>query len=292
MDVFWVKEPRILIDKYWNIIPTNNMNRVEQLNAISRFIIYLMVLLLIFGGDKNLLIYCLLGLILIIIIYFVYSTNEKDVTNDLIKSNKDEYNEYFDNKLCNTCSTNNINNAINDVYDNYKNDNYKRSDGKNVEIQSGYIDFDANYKLGKDKSEINLEKFEKSENEKTKKVSYDENEEYKNRTCKIPTVENPFMNVTFSDYQNGNITPQPCNTNDKNIQKVSQQLYNSSIFRSVGDVFERENSQRNFYTPPIKITPESQENFANWLYKRGPSCKERTSSCAYYEEPYMTSMRY
>ena len=65
--------------------------------------------------------------------------------------------------------------------------------------------------------------------------------------------------------------------------------YHDNINR---DVFERENSQRNFFTVPNKITAESQTNFANWLYKVGPTCKERTSSCTYYEEPYMTSQRY
>ena len=100
------------------------------------------------------------------------------------------------------------------------------------------------------------------------------------------------MNVVFSDYLNNENIPVPCNSQDDHINKEMTNYYNSTIFRSVGDAFNRTNSQRNFYTAPNNDSPEAQTNFANWLYKRGPSCKERTSSCQYFEEPNMTSLRY
>ena len=89
----------------------------------------------------------------------------------------------------------------------------------------------------------------------------------------------------------GNI-PEPCNTDDKDIQTSMNQLYNSSIYRNIEDVFERENSQRIFYTMPITTVPNKQTEFANWLYKTGPTCKEKSANCTYYEEPYMSSQRY
>ena len=71
-----------------------------------------------------------------------------------------------------------------------------------------------------------------------------------------------------------------------------QNLYNSSIFRNIEDVYERENSQRIFYTMPIKTIPNDQTNFANWLYKSSSTCKENTQNCSYYETPQFVSPRY
>ena len=71
-----------------------------------------------------------------------------------------------------------------------------------------------------------------------------------------------------------------------------QNLYNSSIYRNLSDVWERENSQRMFYTTPIQTIPNNQTDFANWLYKTGPTCKENTEYCTYYQDPTMVSDRY
>ena len=71
-----------------------------------------------------------------------------------------------------------------------------------------------------------------------------------------------------------------------------QNLYNSSIYRNLEDVWERENSQRMFYTVPIQTVPNNQIDFANWLYKTGPTCHENTEYCNYYEDPSIVSGRY
>ena len=62
MDKFWINDPKILLDKYWIILPTSSMTRIEQLNTASRLIIYYMALLLLFGGNANIIIFCLLFL--------------------------------------------------------------------------------------------------------------------------------------------------------------------------------------------------------------------------------------
>lgn len=84
----------------------------------------------------------------------------------------------------------------------------------------------------------------------------------------------------------------PCNVDDSDVQNQMQNLYNSSIYRNLEDVWERENSQRMFYTVPIQTVPNSQTDFANWLYKTGPTCHENTQYCTYYEDPSMVSQRY
>ena len=43
---------------------------------------------------------------------------------------------------------------------------------------------------------------------------------------------------------------------------------------------------------PIQTIPNDQTNFANWLYKTGPTCHENSEYCTYYQSPNMTSQRY
>lgn len=293
MSEFWIKNPSILYTDYYKIIPTSNMTRIEQMNTISRLIIYYMILVILFNKNDTIILYCIIALIMLCVIYFIYSTNELGVMTDLINENKNEYSEFTNIKKCNSdyCESD-YDPAIDSVYDNYNNKIYKGSDEKNIALYSGYIDSNGNYNLGKNKSIIDTNKYKQSLEEKDKKTSYDKNELYKKNTCKEATIENPFNNIIFSDYLDMENLPVPCNSSDENIQNNEQNLYNSSVFRNTSDVFTRENSQRLFYSPPISISPESQENFANWCFKQGQTCKENTKYCNYYEEPYMSSQRY
>ena len=50
--------------------------------------------------------------------------------------------------------------------------------------------------------------------------------------------------------------------------------FNKRLFRDVGDIFNRSNGQRQFYTMPVTESSNNQKDFANWLYNTGPSCKE------------------
>ena len=276
-DNFWIYEPSILYKKYWIILPDKNMTRTEQMNALTRLFIVIFILSCMFSS-KSFIVLFILSLLLVIVYYFVYINNAALIEKDLIDKNKNEWNKYTDVQTQDKA-------PIDYVYDKYKNNNFK-GPNKNISIESGFIDSNGNYKIDDIKKNENINKNNK------KIVSFDENEILKEKTNKKPTLENPFMNVVFSDFLDESNYPQSSNVYDSQIQETSQKLYNSNIFRSTADVFERENSQRNFYTVPTKITPESQTNFANWLYKTGPTCKENTSSCTYYEEPYMTSQRY
>jgi hypothetical protein len=123
-------------------------------------------------------------------------------------------------------------------------------------------------------------------------LTYKMNNEFIDSTCRKPTVDNPYANIVFSDYLDAGNIASPCNVDDDELPKKSLELYNSSIFRNVDDVFERENSQRLFYTLPVNTVPNKQTEFARWLYDTGPRCKEDTSKCTYYEDPSMTSPRY
>ena len=103
-----------------------------------------------------------------------------------------------------------------------------------------------------------------------------------------PTVNNPFMNFNIitdnpnrpgaSDVSNEGIKKE---ANDK--FKMSSNMSsneNQKLFRSTFDLYDRNNSQRQFYTMPSTTLPNDQTAFAKWCYSTGPTCKERTLYCA------------
>lgn len=302
---FWIEDPYILYKNYYIIIPTKTMGRVEQLNTVTRFILYFIILCVLFGSDKNIIIYLLIGIILIIIFYYIYISDPKGIQQDLI-SEAEKSEKFFttdntntntnSNSNCSSCNENfELNKPIVTLYDNVKNNIFKGDKIPNVnfEVESGYIDSDGNYKLGPNYSDINYTDYiEKDKKNKEKKVSWEKNELYLKDTSRKPTVDNPFTNIVFSDYLDASKLAEPCNVDDLEISNEKQNLYNSSIYRNLSDVWERENSQRMFYTTPIQTIPNNQTDFANWLYKTGPTCKENTEYCTYYEDPTMVSDRY
>ncbi len=302
MDIFWIYKPKILIEEYYELLPTNKMSRTKQMNTITRLLIYLIILSLLFDEDNTILLLCLTMIIMIIIFYFINKTDDKGVGKDIISESKNEIEKFANTKNCNRCANSiyenkPINYSVNKIYDNSVNPIMKiplsESVDKNVLIESGYIDFDGNYKIGRDYSDIKSDNQMTNLNRETMPtVSYDKYNYYRDKTCRKPTVENPFANIVFADYLDAGNIAEPCNVDNKSIQKSMNQLYNSNIYRNIEDVFERENSQRVFYTVPITTVPNKQTEFADWLYKTGPTCKENSSNCTYYEEPYMVSPRY
>jgi hypothetical protein len=288
MDEFWIKNPEILINKYYEILPTNGMTRVEQMNAVSRILIYILILVMIFDRKTEIIIFILVGLSLIIALYFIYMNDKQGINNDLINENKDEF-EKFDSKQ-DLLDNQELNKNILNLYENKKEQNVKSLNSKlenKVVLESGYIDFDGNYKIGENNADISIYEQNKSK----PKISMSKDKIIKEKHCRKPTVENPFNNVLFSDYLEGGNVPQPCNSNETTLSEM-QNLYNSSIYRNLSDVFERENSQRTFYSVPIEQNAESQTDFANWLYKTGPTCHENSQYCTYYQDPSMVSQRY
>ncbi len=295
MEKFWINDPNILIKNYYEIIPTNKMTRIKQMNTITRFMLYFIILCILFNYGNNIILFGLIVILMLVVFYLIYKTDYVGIQKDLIKENEDPI-EKFTTPICSDCNKRDdvLNKTIINIYDKAKNQILKgvSKTDKDIVLESGYIDSDGVYKIGKDYSEINLEEWENEREKEKKKVSYEKNQAYIKDNCKKPSVENPFTNIVFSDYLDASNIAEPCNIDDKDIQKDMQNLYNSTIYRNFDDVFERQNSQRMFYTVPIRTVPNDQKEFANWLYKTGPTCKENTQNCTYYEIPSMTSQRY
>lgn len=98
--------------------------------------------------------------------------------------------------------------------------------------------------------------------------------------CVVPTKNNPFMNVLpgdkkWSEQVNSNICEKGQNSAEK---------YYSNMFKDVQDMYNRNNSDRQFYSVPNQTTSLSnREDFAQWLYGNKPNCKSGDlSACTGY----------
>lgn len=124
---------------------------------------------------------------------------------------------------------------------------------KNIEIDKEHLNFRNKHKL--DSSNIDIDKHKKNIP----------------ANCSRPNRDNPFMNLLLSDikYNPEHIA---CNPSES-IKSDINQKFDYNLYRDIGDVFNRDNSQRQYYTTPSTTLPNDQSRFANWLYKIPTSCK-------------------
>ena len=77
------------------------------------------------------------------------------------------------------------------------------------------------------------------------------------------TLDNPFMNVPIQDYN----IPQQFGKAQNHCGSKCKKNYYKKLFQSPSDaLFEREASERQFYTMPNSSVPNEQTKFAQWLY--------------------------
>ena len=102
------------------------------------------------------------------------------------------------------------------------------------------------------------------------------------RTCIKPTVDNPFMNYNYTNFDNnGNlIDTQGCDPNNPEIKKMIDEKFNNNLFKDTSDLFGKNNSQRQFYTNVNTAITNDRESFAKWLYLNPKTCKEDQSMCS------------
>ena len=96
-----------------------------------------------------------------------------------------------------------------------------------------------------------------------------------------PTFDNPFMNIQYDDYvKNPNRESVSKKflgdtKTTKDINSVIDDKFNYNLYKDMSDIYDKNNSQRQFYTNPVTTIPNDQSSFANWLYNNGPTCKEK-----------------
>lgn len=99
------------------------------------------------------------------------------------------------------------------------------------------------------------------------------------RACMMPTKNNPFMNVLVSDYSKFPNRPPACNIANKGVKQALKQFVSNDVYQDIEDVFGRNTTDRQFFTNPITTIPNSQGEFAHWLYNNGSTCKEKSIAC-------------
>lgn len=94
-----------------------------------------------------------------------------------------------------------------------------------------------------------------------------------------PNVDNPFMNINLIT-DNKEKDSAPPSWNNEKIQEDIEDKFGYNLYRDVGDLYGKSNSQRQYYTMPSTTIPNNQTSFAKWCYSTGPTCKESAIYCA------------
>lgn len=85
---FWIERPQVLLDTFNKFIPTKDMTLYEQMNAITLFCIYALIILKIVGLSNTTTNIFFIGIIVILIILYLNkykSDNNNDNNNDIEK---------------------------------------------------------------------------------------------------------------------------------------------------------------------------------------------------------------
>uniref|UniRef100_A0A6C0LTV0 Minor capsid protein P9 transmembrane helices domain-containing protein n=1 Tax=viral metagenome TaxID=1070528 RepID=A0A6C0LTV0_9ZZZZ len=88
-DKFWLEDPSILFSSsnYYKIIPTGNMSKIEILNSLTRFFIYITVLYILLSDNLEFVYIPIIGLIIIMFIYFIQYNDPMDQKREKICKN-------------------------------------------------------------------------------------------------------------------------------------------------------------------------------------------------------------
>ena len=285
--IFWMNDITVLFrDKnYLKFVPLADMTRIEQLNSITRFFVYLFILMFMFDKTDEYMYIPVIGIIMVILLYNVFEIDEQGKRNELIRMNKRHE------------TMKNTESALNyrtyqydedgeiitvdiDQEEREKYDESQNSDSDNYEIEAGIYDSAGKLRTGSYNDPIKAIKNKKSEQQL--KYSMDDMKLYNDTKCRRPTADNPFMNPNIDDFNTDN-PPIACNSDDDDIQKDIKIKFNQDIYRDIEDVFDKKNSQRQFYTVPNNI-PNDQEAFARWCYKFPATCKTDQQRCLSYND--------
>ncbi len=263
--IFWSNDPTILYknEKYLEFIPTEKMSRIDQLNAVTRFCIYFLILAIITKQSNIWIQLPLLAIIFTYILFISYDADSEGKYNEMTRMKIQSENDTNENFI----SSNNTDNKNNTDNTNNKN--------PIISIEAGIYD---------EKGKLVTGPYECSKCDKKNqyKYSYDEIDEYKKSTCRRPSESNPFMNPTVNDF--GAVSPpQACNIDDDDIDHEIHENFNKNLFTEVSDLFERNNSQRQFYSIPGSAVPDT-VGFANWLYSPEGTCKTDQMKCMSYND--------
>ena len=95
--------------------------------------------------------------------------------------------------------------------------------------------------------------------------------------CQKPTEENPFANVMLTDYTDNPDRPPACSSDE--VADDIDKKFRKNLFMDIDSIYQKENSERQFFSTSNTTIPNDQVNFARWLYEPELNCKTNPKDC-------------
>ena len=92
------------------------------------------------------------------------------------------------------------------------------------------------------------------------------------------------MNYTVNEILDNPTRSAACDYTDPKVNKELEDHFNFNLYKDIDDLFDKNNSQRQFFTMPFTTIPNDQGSFARWLYSTPVTCKEDQEACLDYED--------
>ena len=90
-----------------------------------------------------------------------------------------------------------------------------------------------------------------------------------------PNAHNPFMNVLVDEIKYNPSRAPAASIMDPSVNIQLDDFFRTQFVNDPTDVFNKTQSQRQFYTTPSTTVPNDVDSYQNWLYKiPGKTCKE------------------
>lgn len=286
--IFWMDDVRILYkdENYTKFFPTSSMTRVEQLNSLTRFFIYLILILILMGSTNEFMYIPIIGIIVCIVMYNVFEIDINGKREELLRMRRKKENlkvvgPDINYRTYQIDDDGEIVTVDIDAEERQKyNDSTDDLQPTDYQLETGYYDSNGRLQIGGYNPAVrSLKKQNEIENIK---YSLDEMRLYNSSRCRRPTADNPFMNPSQDDLNKENI-PVACNSDDEDISQNLELKFNQDMYRDIEDVFDKKNSQRQFYTVAHNM-PNDMEAFARWCYKFPANCKTNQDRCLRYED--------
>ncbi|ABT14958.1 hypothetical protein NY2A_B559L [Paramecium bursaria Chlorella virus NY2A] len=103
------------------------------------------------------------------------------------------------------------------------------------------------------------------------------------KSCSKSSTNNPFSNATVGALLDNEARPPACSYDDPSMANAMRKNFNKGLFKNLDDVYELENSQRQFYTMPVTTSAPDTIAFGQFLYGgKSTTCKEDPSKCMPY----------
>lgn len=107
---------------------------------------------------------------------------------------------------------------------------------------------------------------------------------YMDDKLQLPTLENPFMNVLMTDYTDNPQKKPAADVDNPLVKEEISKHFNAGLYRDANDIWNKDNSQRQYYSTPSTTIPNDRDGFMNWCYNSPYSCKDGDLSKCIYDQ--------